>query len=204
MAKDSRFNGRTVEEMRVYAPNNGSLAYKSDYLYDTRLAAAQPKRRQETAAPAETQPKIRPQKTRIPLSVTLRERKVGIKLTAFLFVALIAMSALLVVLRFERIAGVQRDINEINAGIAAAQRGFGELDMDLSSSIDLEAARLAAETAGLAPEKIAGKRRTKTPADKTESAARTQAVIGQKTKYILCSFSEPTGVCHIYSEVILQ
>ena len=51
MAKDSRFNGRTVEEMRVYAPNNGSLAYKSDYLYDTRLAAAQPKRRQETAAP---------------------------------------------------------------------------------------------------------------------------------------------------------
>ena len=47
MAKDSRFNGRTVEEMRVYAPNNGSLAYKSDYLYDTRLAAAQPKRRQE-------------------------------------------------------------------------------------------------------------------------------------------------------------
>ena len=93
MAKDSRFNGRTVEEMRVYAPNNGSLAYKSDYLYDTRLAAAQPKRRQETAAPAETQPKIRPQKTRIPLSVTLRERKVGIKLTAFLFVALIAMSA---------------------------------------------------------------------------------------------------------------
>ena len=46
MAKDSRFNGRTVEEMRVYAPNNGSLAYKSDYLYDTRLAAAQPKRRQ--------------------------------------------------------------------------------------------------------------------------------------------------------------
>ena len=80
MAKDSRFNGRTVEEMRVYAPNNGSLAYKSDYLYDTRLAAAQPKRRQETAAPAETQPKIRPQKTRIPLSVTLRERKVGIKL----------------------------------------------------------------------------------------------------------------------------
>ena len=151
MAKDSRFNGRTVEEMRVYAPNNGSLAYKSDYLYDTRLAAAQPKRRQETAAPAETQPKIRPQK--IPLSVTLRERKVGIKLTAFLFVALIAMSALLVVLRFERIAGVQRDINEINAGIAAAQRGFGELDMDLSSSIDLEAARLAAETAGLHPRK---------------------------------------------------
>ena len=150
MAKDSRFNGRTVEEMRVYAPNNGSLAYKSDYLYDTRLAAAQPKRRQETAAPAETQPKIRPQKTRIPLSVTLRERKVGIKLTAFLFVALIAMSALLVVLRFERIAGVQRDINEINAGIAAAQRGFGELDMDLSSSIDLEA---AAETAGLHPRK---------------------------------------------------
>ena len=149
MAKDSRFNGRTVEEMRVYAPNNGSLAYKSDYLYDTRLAAAQPKRRQETAAPAETQPKIRPQKTRIPL----RERKVGIKLTAFLFVALIAMSALLVVLRFERIAGVQRDINEINAGIAAAQRGFGELDMDLSSSIDLEAARLAAETAGLHPRK---------------------------------------------------
>ena len=138
MAKDSRFNGRTVEEMRVYAPNNGSLAYKSDYLYDTRLAAAQPKR---------------PQKTRIPLSVTLRERKVGIKLTAFLFVALIAMSALLVVLRFERIAGVQRDINEINAGIAAAQRGFGELDMDLSSSIDLEAARLAAETAGLHPRK---------------------------------------------------
>lgn len=152
MAKDSRFNGRTVEEMRVYAPNNGSLAYKSDYLYDTRLAAAQPKHRQETAAPAETQPKIRPQKTRIPLSVTLRERKVGIKLTAFLFVALIAMSALLVVLRFERIAGVQRDINEINAGIAA-RRGFGELDMDLSSSIDLEAARLAAETAGLHPRK---------------------------------------------------
>ena len=95
----------------------------------------------------------RPQKTRIPLSVTLRERKVGIKLTAFLFVALIAMSALLVVLRFERIAGVQRDINEINAGIAAARRGFGELDMDLSSSIDLEAARLAAETAGLHPKK---------------------------------------------------
>lgn len=153
MAKDSRFNGRTVEEMRVYAPNNGSLAYKSDYLYDTRLAAAQPKRRQETAAPAETQPKIRPQKTRIPLSVTLRERKVGIKLTAFLFVALIAMSALLVVLRFERIAGVQRDINEINAGIAAARRGFGELDMDLNSSIDHEAARLAAETAGLHPRK---------------------------------------------------
>ena len=152
MAKDSRFNGRTVEEMRVYAPNNGSLAYKSDYLYDTRLAAAQPKRRQETAAPAETQPKIRPQKTRIPLSVTLRERKVGIKLTAFLFVALIAVSALLVVLRFERIAGGQRDISESNAG-KAARRGFGELDMDLSSSIDLEAARLAAETAGLHPRK---------------------------------------------------
>lgn len=92
-------------------------------------------------------------KRAFPLSVTLRERKVGIKLTAFLFVALIAMSALLVVLRFERIAGVQRDINEINAGIAAAQRGFGELDMDLSSSIDLEAARLAAETAGLHPRK---------------------------------------------------
>ena len=55
--------------------------------------------------------------------------------------------------RFERIAGVQRDINEINAGIAAAQRGFGELDMDLNSSIDLEAARLAAETAGLHPRK---------------------------------------------------
>ena len=76
MAKDSRFNGRTVEEMRVYAPNNGSLAYKSDYLYDTRLAAAQPKRRQETAAPAETQPKIRPQKTRIPLTV-IRKKNGG-------------------------------------------------------------------------------------------------------------------------------
>lgn len=197
MAKDSRFNGRTVEEMRVYAPNNGSLAYKSDYLYDTRLAAAQPKRRQETAAPAETQPKIRPQKTRIPLSVTLRERKVGIKLTAFLFVALIAMSALLVVLRFERIAGVQRDINEINAGIAAAQRGFGELDMDLNSSIDLEAARLAAETAGLHP-RNSGKRRTKTPADKTESAARTQAMIGRKRNISFVHFlSRPAFVIYI-------
>lgn len=51
MAKDSRFNGRTVEEMRVYAPNNGSLAYKSDYLYDTRLAAAQPKRDRKLPRP---------------------------------------------------------------------------------------------------------------------------------------------------------
>lgn len=153
MAKDSRFNGRTVEEMRVYAPNNGSLAYKHDYLYDTRLAATQPKRRQEPAAPAKPQPKIRPQKTRIPLSVTLRERKVGIKLTAFIFVALITFSALFVVLRFERLSAVQNEINEINAGIATAQRESKELSMDLNSSIDISAARLAAENAGLHPKR---------------------------------------------------
>ena len=45
------------------------------------------------------------------------------------------------------------DVDARLAGIAAARRGFGELDMDLSSSIDLEAARLAAETAGLHPRK---------------------------------------------------
>ena len=47
MARETRINGSISEQVRVYAPSDGALAYREDYPYRTARLAAQPAHKPE-------------------------------------------------------------------------------------------------------------------------------------------------------------
>lgn len=150
MAGDKRIDGRNNQPMRVYAPNSGSLALKEEYAYyGTRLAETRPQRSEPT--PIKPQPSRRtpPKKAHVPLSQILRQNKVGVKLLALACVATVAFTALFVVLRFATISSAQRELNSLDNEIANTNKMLEEVNRDYLFSLDIAAARNAAEAAGM-------------------------------------------------------
>ena len=146
MARDTRTIGSTQEPARVYAPSNGSLAYRTDYAYRTAQLAAQPKRRPEPAL----EPHIgtKPKQRRVSLIEIARRNKFFPKLLAVMCVFAVAAVAVFTVVRFVNIAGIQANINELNAQIEATQRSIDNLD---SSTQPIMNVTEVANSVGLVP-----------------------------------------------------
>lgn len=113
MAKNSEMNATAKE--RVYAPSNGSLAYRTDYAYRTAQLAPAQKRRRETAQ--DTEQRRKAARKAFSLREFIRQNRFLPKLFAVGCAAAVAAVAFLTVTRFAGIAGVQANINELNERI---------------------------------------------------------------------------------------
>ena len=134
MARDTRIGGSSEPE-RVYAPSDGTLAYRTDYAYRTAQLAAQPAARPEHHTRPETQQ--RPRRRHISLIGIARQNKFLPKLLAVCCIAAVAAFAVLTVVRFANIANIQSDINELNGRIAAAEQDINDLDFSSQPNINV-------------------------------------------------------------------
>ena len=145
MARDTRNN----EQLRVYAPANGSLAFnENEYAYRTTRLSAQPKRR-------EAEPAVRPGHKRRPVSVQrpnllhmIRANRAIPKFAALICLAAVAAVAAFAVIRYFNIASLQSDINAVNSQIKEEQRMIDDLT---SSSKPVINATEFADQVGLIP-----------------------------------------------------
>lgn len=144
MAKNTEMNATAKE--RVYAPSNGSLAYRTDYAYRTAQLAPAPKRRREDAQDAARRRKAAP-KTRS-LREFLRQNRFLPKLFAVGCAAAVAAVAFFTVTRFAGVTGVQANINELNERIESTSESIKELSHSIRPVFN---AAEFAEAVGLVP-----------------------------------------------------
>ena len=110
MAKNTEVSA--IAKDRVYAPSNGSLAYRTDYAYRTAQLAPVPDRRRETAQDAEQ--RRRAARKTFSLREFIRHNRFLPKFFAVGCAAAVAAVAFFTVTRFAGIAEVQANINELN------------------------------------------------------------------------------------------
>lgn len=129
MARETMINGSSGEQMRIYAPSDGSLAYRQDYAYRTTRLAAQPKYKPEAQPEARPKPEQRrkSEKQRISLLQMARENRFMLKLFAVCCIVAVAAVAVFAVIRFVGIASIQQDINNLNTRIAETRRSIDDL-----------------------------------------------------------------------------
>ncbi|MBQ2191017.1 MAG: hypothetical protein IIT70_04780 [Clostridia bacterium] len=147
MARETRINGSISEQVRVYAPSDGALAYREDYPYRTARLAAQPAHKPEAQPRPDEHRK--PHGVRIPnLLEMARQNHFFIKFLAVCCIIAVAAVAALAVVRFVRIADIQNDINALNSEIQATERAIS--DLSFSSQPTINATEFASEV-GLVP-----------------------------------------------------
>lgn len=146
MAKNTESNAAATSKDRVYAPSNGSLAYRTDYAYRTAQLAPAEKRRRESAHNAEARRKAARKK--VSLREFLKQNRFLPKLFAVGCAAAVAAVAFFTVIRFAGIAGVQANINDLNSQIESTRSSIEELSFGTSPVIN---AAEFAEAAGLVP-----------------------------------------------------
>lgn len=157
MARETRMNAGSAEEMRVYAPgsggdrvyapSSGSLAYRQDYAFrSARLApapAARPEQRPEVGKkPSESK------KQRVSLLQMARQNRFFPKLIAVCCIVAVAAVAAFAVVRFVNIAKLQNEINALNSTIQETERTIENLSFNAQPVIN---ATEFAETVGLVP-----------------------------------------------------
>jgi cell division protein FtsL len=147
MARETRINGSYGEQVRVYAPSDGALAYREDYPYRTaRLAAAPAHKPEPQTRPDEHK---KPHGVRIPnLLEMARQNHFFVKFLAVCCIVAVAAVAALAVVRFVRIADMQNEINALNSEIQATERAIS--DLDFSSQPTINATEFASRV-GLVP-----------------------------------------------------
>lgn len=143
MAGNTRINGSSVEQVRVYAPSNGSLAYRQDYAYRSAQLAPQTKPRPETKPEQR-----RKQKQHISLLQMARQNRFALKFLAILCIAAVAGVAAFAVVRFAKIADIQSEINALNERIADTERSIENLSFNTQPVLN---ATEFAEAVGLVP-----------------------------------------------------
>lgn len=147
MARETRINGSYGEQVRVYAPSDGALAYREDYPYRTARLAAQPAHRPEVQPKPEEHGK--PRRIRIPnLLAMARQNHFFVKFLAVCCIVAVAAVAAFAVVRYVRIADIQNDINALNSEIRSTERAIS--DLNFSSQPTINATEFAAEV-GLVP-----------------------------------------------------
>ncbi len=144
MARNSEFYSAENGKELVYAPSNGSLAYRTDYVYRTAQLAPTQKRRQQTEK--RNQKRAKAERTPFSLREFLKQNRFLPKLFVVGCAAAVTAVAFFTATRFAGIAGVQADINELNGSIEAAGESIRELN--LSSQPVVNAAEFA-EAVGL-------------------------------------------------------
>ena len=149
MARDNGNHGRIEEQARVYAPANGTLAYKrDDYAYRTARLSAQPRRREAEPAVRPDRKRRRQPAERPNLLHMIRENRFFLKLTAIICLIMVAGVASFAVIRFFDIAAIQAEINTLNSNIEAEQRMIKSLS---SSDSPILNATEFAQRVGLVP-----------------------------------------------------
>lgn len=143
MAGNTRINGSSVEQVRVYAPSNGSLAYRQDYAYRSAQLAPQTKPRPETKPEQRKK-----QKQHISLLQMARQNRFALKFLAILCIAAVAGVAAFAVVRFAKIADIQSEINALNERIADTERSIENLSFNTQPVLN---ATEFAEAVGLVP-----------------------------------------------------
>ncbi|MBO4879555.1 MAG: hypothetical protein IK064_00430 [Clostridia bacterium] len=149
MARDTRTNVSSAEPVRVYAPSDGALAYRTDYAYRTAQLAVQPKRKAEPAI-AEPEHRRRQQQKRrhVSLIAIARQNKFLPKLLAVCCIAAVAGVAVFAVVRFVNNAKIQANINELNSRIESVERSIDSLNFANQPTVN---ATEFARTVGLVP-----------------------------------------------------
>lgn len=150
MAEGNRYySTRSAEPIRVFAQSNGTSALKAEAAVRTRLAAQPAYAPEPQTRPRPSRPAEAPKPQRIPLSQLLKQYKVGQKMLAMFVICSLAAMALFVVFQNERISRVQHELNSLNEQIAASESLLEEATVEYLFSIDVEAARSAAHSAGM-------------------------------------------------------
>ena len=129
--------------MRVYAPSNGSLAYREDYAYRSAQLAPQTKPRPETGPEQHKK-----QKRHVSLLQMARQNRFALKFMAILCIVAVAGVAAFAVVRFAKIANIQSEINAINERIADTERSIENLTFNTQPVLN---ATEFAEAVGLVP-----------------------------------------------------
>ena len=135
MAKETRINGSSGEQVRVYAPSEGMLAYREEFYRSAQLVSSQPRRRpvRETAPEPAARPQRESQRREnrifepLPVLKMMRQNRFFVKLAFVVSLATVAAFCLMVTLRFANIMAVQYDINKLRpASIrpTSGQMGF--------------------------------------------------------------------------------
>ncbi|MBQ7061146.1 MAG: hypothetical protein IJM85_05120 [Clostridia bacterium] len=135
MARETRINGSSGEELRVYAPSEGMLAYREEFYRSAQLVPSQPRRR--PVREPEPEPAVRPQRgTRrrssrifepLPVLKMIRQNRFFVKLAFVVSLVTVAAFCLMVTLRFANIMAVQYDINKLQDSINAANTSINSL-----------------------------------------------------------------------------
>ena len=144
MAKNAELNAAVKGKERIYAPSNGSLAYRTDYAYRTAQLAPARKRRQQNAQNAET--RRRAARRNFSLRAFLKQNRFIPKLFMVGCAAAVAAVAFYTVIRFAGIAGVQANINDLNSRIESTRSSIEGLSFSTQPVIN---AAEFAEAAGL-------------------------------------------------------
>lgn len=121
MAKNTEINAAANEKERIYAPSNGSLAYRTDYAYRTAQLAPAQKRRHQNAQGTESRRKKAAERKSFSLRAFLKQTRFMPKLFLVGCAAAVATVAFLTVIRFAGIAGVQANINDLNSRIESTR-----------------------------------------------------------------------------------
>jgi cell division protein FtsL len=146
MAKNTESTAAVNEKERIYAPSNGSLAYRTDYAYRTAQLAPATKRRQQNAPSTENRRK----KARKSFSIRalLTQNRFMPKLFIVGCAVAVAAAAFYTVIVFAQIAGVQANINDLNSQIESTRNSIEELSFSTQPVIN---AAEFAEATGLVP-----------------------------------------------------
>ncbi len=153
MAESNRYYSKNASEpIRVFAQSSGTSALKAEAAVHTRLAAQpaympEPYRSPLPHRAPERKEASKPQ--RLPLKQLLKRYKVAPKVFAVFVICSLAAMALFVVFQNERISRVQHELNSLNKQIAASENLLEEANVEYLFSIDVEAARDAAQSAGM-------------------------------------------------------
>lgn len=144
MAKNTELNAAAKGKERIYAPSNGSLAYRTDYAYRTAQLAPAQKRRQQNAQ--STQNRRKAARKSLSLRAFLKQNRFMPKLFTVGCAAAVAAVAFYTVIRFAGIAGVQANINDLNRQIESTRSSIEGLSFSAQPVIN---AAEFAEAAGL-------------------------------------------------------
>ncbi len=147
MARETRINGSNGEQVRVYAPSEGALAYREDYPYRTARLAAQPVHKPEPQQGEEQRRKHRG--VRIPnLLEMARRNHFFVKFLAVCCIVAVAAVAAFAIVRFVKIADIQAEINTLNDEIRATEHAISNLSFSSQPTIN---ATEFADMVGLVP-----------------------------------------------------
>ena len=136
---------KSLDELRVYAPSRGNLAYQSEAIPHVRTAEPAPDRpiRKPDLRPVAPRPRRRS------LFELLRDYKILPKIAAVAAILAVAGVLIVTVSGYNRISAAKRENNKLSKKVIEMEKAVEKAKVDLLFSIDQEAAQEAAQEAGM-------------------------------------------------------